>query len=744
MQDRPSSPPNNDVVFEQTESEDARTVQRFTLRDFLTVIFRYKWLLICTLSATVLGTLGWLWIRSDDYETSAKIIIKFTRESSDPRTSLSPSTTRVLPHEMPDINTEAELIKSYALVSQLVRSLHLDAPAPTIPPSALVPRIKFEAKRLYHRAADQLEAVEIGFGLKDSLTLKEKAVVQIVRGLKVETVKDSSVVKVTLVSPIKQGAGLIVNTLIDSYKESRLKLGHISGEASFFNEQAQVSGKQLHDAEEKLASLKGHFDISSLAEQTSLILKTRSDAQRAALETENIVTAAEAKAELLQRQIQQLSPTLVTSKMSQRNEQLDHLAQRKAEAELERQKLLSKYESGSPLIEDTNAQLAKMDQMLAHTQETVEQSQTTAVNTNYLDTQKALLETNQFLASSRAKLEGERKTLADYDDQLVKLRSAEVSWNELTREVALADENYRLHRRNAHEAKASEALDSHNISSIEVVDPAVDPIVSSGIRKTYLVGSALAIGMLLAIGLAFLFDSLDHSVGNTEDVETYLGSPLWGSVSLDRRARSAADVVSSSSADFLPLAAKLESARRTKNCAVFVFQAASARAGATTVVSGVGTALSRDFGRKTLIVDLESGPVLAAMKHVAGSPRQVSLSPEVKADFWEVCSTLSVVSLRGSNPGILPSFPKEIPSLLGSFPDCEFLLVDAGVSMPAYLRTKLGQTSNGVVVVARWQSTRTEVLERLKEEAKRDKISIVAGVLNRRRFMIPESIYQML
>lgn len=736
--------PSNDLVLEHTQNDHCKAVRRFTLRDFLTVIFNYKCLVVSTFLATVLGTLGWLWIRYDDYETSAKIIIKFTRESADPRTSLSPSTTRVLPHEMPDINTEAELIKSYALVSDLVSTLHLDIREPKIPPSALVPRIKFEAKRLYHQATDQLEAVEIGFGLKDSLTPKEKAVMQIVRGLKVETVKDSSVVKVTLASPIKQGAGLIVNTLIDSYKQSRLKLGHISGEANFFTEQAQTSGQQLHEAEERLSALKKHFDISSLSEQTSLILTNRSEAQQVALETENTVTAAEAKANLLQRQLQQLSPTVVTSKMSQRNEQLDHLAQRKADAELERQRLLSKYDSSSPLIEDINAQIARMDQIIARTQETVDQTQTTAVNTNYVDTQKALLETNQFLASSRAKLEGQRKTVADYDDQLAKLRSAEVSWNELSREVALAEENYRLHRRNAHEAKASDALDSHNISSIEVVDPAVDPIVSSGIRKTYLVSSALAVGILLSIGLAFLFDSLDHSVANTEDVETYLGSPLWGSVLLNRRARTAADVVSRSTEDFLPLAAKLEGARHSRNCAVFVFQAASARAGATTVVSGVGTALSHEFGRKTTIVDLESGPVLAALKHKAAPAREISLSAEVNCFFWNISSTLSVASLRGSTPENTPLFSKEVASLLANVPDCEFLLIDAGVSLPAYLRTKLGQTSDGIVVVARWQGTRSEVLERLKEEAKRDKVPIVAGVLNKRRFMIPESIYQML
>lgn len=732
------------LSVEQGQNDAPKHIPIFTVRDFLNVLFKYKGLVICTFLATILGTLGWLWIRSDEYDTSAKIVIKFARESADPRMSLSASTTRVVPYEMPDINTEAELIKSYALVSQLVSTLHLDVPAPPTAPAALIPRIKFEAKRLYHWAEDSAEGVEVALGLKEALTLREKIVVEIIKGLKVETVKDSSVVKVTLSSPFKQGSGLIVNTLIDLYKQSRLKFGEISGETSFFDEQAQSSGQQLHAAEEKLSALKGHFDISSINEQTSLLLKNRADAQQAALETEHVVSAAEAKAKLLQGQLAQLSPTIVTSKVNQRNEQLERLAQRKTEAELDRQKLLTKYSPASPHIQDADSQIAQLNQLIAQTQETVEQSETTAVNANYVDTEKVLLETNQFLASSRAKLEDERKALNEYDDQLAKLRAAEVSWNELSRDVALDDENYRLNRRNAHEARASEALDSHNISSIDVVDPAVDPIMSSGIRKTYLITGAVAVGTLLALGLAFLFDSLDHSVNSTEDVENVLGKPLWGSVLLNQKARNTASVVTGSTADFLPLAAKLENARKGTHCPVFVFQAASARAGATTLVSGVGMALSRDLGRPTLIVDLEAGPVLAALKHTAVPDREVPLAPDLTAKFWQVSHQLTIASLYGVTDGISPAFPGEVASLLSNVPGCEFVLVDAGVSMPAYLRTKLGQMSDGVVVVARSEGTRSEVLERLQEEAKRDKISILAAVLNMRRFWIPESIYQML
>src|ERR1700722_3529731 len=79
-----------------------------SLRDFLSVIFKHKFMVVSIFLATVISTCLWLWIGGDTYETAARVMIRFSRDDADPKTSLSAANTRLIPANRPDINTEAE------------------------------------------------------------------------------------------------------------------------------------------------------------------------------------------------------------------------------------------------------------------------------------------------------------------------------------------------------------------------------------------------------------------------------------------------------------------------------------------------------------------------------------------------------------------------------------------------------------------------------------------------------------
>lgn len=87
-------------------------------------------------------------------------------------------------------------------------------------------------------------------------------------------------------------------------------------------------------------------------------------------------------------------------------------------------------------------------------------------------------------------------------------------YDQLTRDVSVGEETYRLHEKNAMESQSAETLNSKGITSIEVVDPAEDPILPSGIRKSNLLGGSILLGLILALGLTFITDAVDHSVGS--------------------------------------------------------------------------------------------------------------------------------------------------------------------------------------------------------------------------------------
>jgi uncharacterized protein involved in exopolysaccharide biosynthesis/Mrp family chromosome partitioning ATPase len=717
-----------------------------SLRDLLSVIFKRKVMVVSIFLATVVSTCLWLWIGGDTYETAARVMIRFSRDDADPKTSLSAANTRLIPANRPDINTEAELIKSYALVDQVVTTLHLDTPPAPIPPPGIFPRIKFELRRGYHAVRDFADEVQIAAGLKDRLTDREKIIVEIMQGLKVESVKESSIVKVSLVSPLKAGAAKVLNTLLDFYREHRLAVERNPREAEFFSSQAAKYDLALRNKEQELHNLKNKFDISSFPDQIRLMLDNVANSERTARAAAAKLAATEAKAQTLAAQIAREDPDRVISTIDARNTEMDFLTEKQGALELELQRLLSKYDDQNPSVQDVKDQLARVKQLIAETHPTVPQSRTVAPNATRESLQKDFLAAGEEAAGLRAEYDNELATVAQYKSQLDRLRNAEVAYNQLSRDVSVDEETYRLHERNALESQSAEALNTKGITSIEIVDPAEDPILPSGIRKTYLLGGSILLGLILALGLTFISDAIDHSVSNPEDVEKYFGYQVYGCLNFLKSRRGLFPPQGAMLHQVMEIATKLDSSvigeRR-----IITFVAANPGAGASTVAAGVAWALSTGLAKKVLLLT-PNGGLMAVPKLAKPNP---SLRQEIEAHKLDWPGNIVEV---GQNLGLVASefYPLDVTTaqvserirlLSEALSGYEYILIDADSSLGYHQRMGALQSGAGVVVVVEAERTRREVLERLNDEFSREGVHVLGAVLNQRKFPIPRAIYKL-
>lgn len=717
-----------------------------SLRDVLLVIFKHKLLVVSVFLATILSTCLWLWIGGDSYETAARVMIRFSRDDADPKTSLSASNTRLIPANRPDINTEAELIKSYALVDRVIRTLHLDIPPVQVPPPRLFPRIKFELRRGYRAIRDFTDEVQIAAGLKDRLTNREKVIVQIMQGLKVESVKESSIVKVTLNSPLKAGASTVLNTLLDFYREHRLAVEKNPREAEFFSSQAAEYDAALRGKEAELQTLKKKFDISSFPDQVRLMLDNISNASRTAKAAAGKLAATEAKVDLLKAQIAGEAPSKVVSAVDSRNAEMDFLTQKQGALELERQRLLSKYGEDNPSVQDVQDQLARVKQLIVDTHPTVQQSRTVAPNATLEALQRDYLAANQEVAALRAEYNTELATVAHYKAELNKLRDAEMAYNQLTRDVSVGEETYRLHEKNALESQSAQALNLHGITSIEVVDPAEDPILPSGIRKTYLLGGSVLLGLILAFGLAFIGDAIDHSVGNPAETEKHFGHPVFGCITLVKARKALFPPHGATLKELMEIASKLDSAI-TGERRIITFVSASPHAGASTVAAGVAWALSAELGKKVLLLKPGQSSVPITKLLPAGDavmPAVDTQKLEWPVAIDQVNPKLGLVSSDFHASDVTAAQVADRIRLLAStMLTYEYILIDADSSLGYHQRIGAVRGSAGIVVVAEADRTRHEVLERLNDEFAREDVNVLGAVLNKRKFPIPNSVYKL-
>lgn len=705
-----------------------------SLLDFLAILFRHLLLVSVIFLATVFGTVTWMMIEPENYEVSARIMLRFAREAADPRTSLSPNTTRVLPAVRPDVNTEAELIKSYALIEKVVVDLGLDKPFEPPAPKAFFARVKYELRHAYHNLRDELDNLQIAAGLKERISPKEKAIVVLMKGLKVESVRDSSVVKATLTTSIRQDSSKILNSLLEDYRERRLAVEKNSREISFFSDQATQSRQNLLGLENRLNDLDRKYDVASLPDQTKLALQNVSDTERAVKDSESQVAASEARVRDLQDQIAREPKSRVVNETDNRNAELDTLIQRRDALELDRQKALGKFGDDHPEIRNLDQQISSAGELIGKTQSSVPQSRTTAPNATYLELEKQLLTADQTLDAQKAQLTAQRAALNEYRARFEALRGTQLEHNQLSREVSIREDTYKLNERNAMEARAAEVLRSQGISSIEIVDPAIDPILPAGIRKIYLLGSAFLVGLILSIGAAILSDSLDHSLHTPMDVERYCSFDVLGCIG-HARLSALVPPQDKHALEFTQVAAKLDGrfARGAKAFAVF---GASPGSRPEVVAAGLAHVFSKGFGRKTLLAGVENGYRDCAKlfgKDVDRLSDSQQLTP--------IHDSLDLLYLPGQL--LLPAdLADRIHALHSEFPKYERILVDLGSSPSETWVAAANQGASGLILVAGAEATRREVLERWEHMAQVEDYRIVGAVLNGRRYPIPGLIYR--
>ncbi len=99
----------------------------------------------------------------------------------------------------------------------------------------------------------------------------------------------------------------------------------------------------------------------------------------------------------------------------------------------------------------------------------------------------------------------------------------------LLREVTINKRLYMMFKEKLEEARINEA---QKVGDVSVIDPAVLPVAPINTQDNMnmlIIGGAMS--LLIGIGLAFVFESMDTSIGTIEDIERVMKLPVLGVVS---------------------------------------------------------------------------------------------------------------------------------------------------------------------------------------------------------------------
>jgi len=399
------------------------------------------------------------------------------------------------------VNSELDILQSSAVIAQVVDYFHMDQPAPVVVPKGVFARIRFEIKRAMKGVRDLLDEALIAMGVREQVSKREFAIMQLQQGLAVEAQQESNVIVAKLVLPNREGSGMVLNKLLELYQEFRRNAFRDEGAVAFFEQRLSKSKDELRAAEDELAQFESTHHIVLLEKQKENLLARIVAVDAALAQERTSLQEAAAKVARFKAAVRKPAPDFGTLGEFAQESFPSKLMVELANLKREREQLRMQELEGGVRTENNRQQFDTLLGVLGSNLRAVE-------------------------AERRAARSDRERELSQLERQLKALHDEETAWNELKRRVNVLEAAYLFDRRKLDEATASAEIEARRIGNVSVIQPAMDAVIPAGMRKTRLFALAVVATLMAALGWVTLVEFFDHRFYTADALERRLGVPV--------------------------------------------------------------------------------------------------------------------------------------------------------------------------------------------------------------------------
>ena len=398
--------------------------------------------------------------------------------------------------------TQYELLKSRSLAERVLDQLNLRE-------TTLAPR----ERSLWKRFTASLAAI----AGQESVATESQAgsgtplrVGALLAGLTVQPIRNSSLVTLHYDSPDTALAARILNawaqTFINTNLERRIEAS--SHAKNFLQEQLQQIKARLEDSEVELIDFARREEIINIdIDDRQTIIGQNLQQMNAALASAG---QERIKAEVLYQQMQKARNQGLTQILE--SPVIQGLKQTKATLEAD-------YQQGLKIYKPAYPKMVQLESQIAEIQATIDQEVAnirSAIEANY----QAAMAQEAALTEKLQAITGE----------VMALQNRSIQYNILKREVDTNRQLYDGLLQQFKEVGVAGVVDTNNVSIVDKALPG-DKFKPSLSKNALL---AIFLGLLGGIGLAFLFEHLDDTVKQPDDLERQLGIPVLGIIPVEK------------------------------------------------------------------------------------------------------------------------------------------------------------------------------------------------------------------
>ncbi len=477
---------------------------RTSLRDILTVVFKYHHIVLFIFFTVVSTVTVISLLMPKVYEATSKVMVKVGRENVYMPTSPTMRENQPVLFDYSReerINSEVEILRGRNLIEKVISDLGVKKIYPDIDKKPLI-------SNPFSRDAESVE--------KENL-LFMNAVLVFMDNLRIEALRKSDIIDIRFQHNDPMIAAQVVNKLITEFLELHLNVYKKTHGYDFFDKQVSILKTKLQESEDEYSAFCRENEITSLDEQKSLLLQTISALEADLARTRTEIGGNEGKMEALRGNA---ALDIRESNMGEETElnpqTISAIKTRLNELRLEEENLLGRFTEKSIPVVNIRKEIAKAQKLLKTEEETYHDKAITSITHNLNALRK-----RELIQSAQLKT---------YQLELNRIKGLEIRLRDLQRKVTLNEDTYQLYVKNMEEARLSQAMDTQKIANISVVEPALPPI--EPIKPKVLLNIALSIvlGGLTGILAALYREYILHSFNNREEVQKHLDLPVLASI----------------------------------------------------------------------------------------------------------------------------------------------------------------------------------------------------------------------
>jgi capsular exopolysaccharide synthesis family protein len=662
--------------------------EEFGLQQYLDIIRQRRWTILYTVVAVVVAGAVATALMTPIYQAQAKLLVRASAPQVSAVNTENPLVDLLAMAQPESIDTQIEVLESQPFLKEVYAAAH-------VPEGKRRPRIR------------------------------------------VNNVKDTNVIDVTVEGPDPEMAARVANTMLKQYldRTTVLSLQEITRAREFVQGEAKKASSALQSAEDALLEFRRDNRVAELTAEQQNRTQQLVDLETKAREVENNIVRVQAQMRQVQAQLRQ-QPRERVVYTSQENPRVNALKAKLAEATVERDMLLKQYRPGSSKVRLVEATMASLQKQL-ESEPLEERIPLHAPNERH----QQLAERLDGYQTELEGLEAQRAQLVPELDQqrgrLNQLGPWEVRLAQLQRDRDMAEKSY---LNLAGKLQDLQIRENARRSTARIIERAAPPGAPIRPRKATNIALSLALGILLGGCLAFVLEALDDRITTPEEVDRLLGLPVLGhipAIAGERRLIHALPPHSPVAESYRSLRSSISFSAIDAPVTTLGVSSARASEGKSTTAFNLALAMAMD-GRQVILVDADlRRPSLHRLLALGASPGltdvltgNCALEDALRAT--PDCPLLVLTS------GPIPPNPAELLNTSGMEnliaqlrAMADVVIFDTPPCLPVTDSQVLGARLDGMLLVAQMGEARKAEVRRARELLDQAHIRVLGVVFNK-------------